>query len=76
MAEDIGDLASALDGLTITKGPEKVTCQWWRSQSPEIQAAVTRNVERVGHTAVSKYLRNQGHRVTPPDIKTHAAGEC
>ena len=75
MAEDI-DLLADLEALQSTKGPEKMTCQWWRAQPPEIQAATTRAVQRVGHTGVSRMLRAKGFRVTPPDIKLHAEDGC
>ena len=76
MTEDIGNLVSTLDSLETSKGPEKVTCQWWRQQPPEVHEAVTRNVARVGHTIVTRKLRESGARVTNPDVKLHAEGKC
>ena len=75
-AEDATGLISELDALEVVKGPERLTCQWWRQQTPETLAAVTRAVQRVGHTAVARHLRSTDNRVTPPDLKLHAEGRC
>lgn len=69
-------LVAGLDAIEIHKGPEKITCLWWREQPQEVREAVTRNYRRVGHTAVTAKLRDAGQRVTAPDIKLHAEGAC
>ena len=75
MAED-ADLMAGLQALSAHKGPQKLTCLWWREQSPELRDLVRRKVETVGHTGVTRYLREKGARVTAPDIKAHAVGKC
>ena len=75
-AEEGTGLISELDSLEVVKGPERLTCQWWRQQSPETLEAVVRAVQRVGHTAVARHLRATSNRVTPPDLKLHAEGRC
>jgi hypothetical protein len=75
VAEDT-DLMAGLEALAVHKGPQKVTCLWWREQSPELLDLVRRKVETVGHTSVARYLRENGARVTPPDLKTHAEDKC
>jgi hypothetical protein len=75
VAED-ADLMAGLEALAVHKGPQKLTCLWWREQTPELRELVRRKVETVGHTGVTRFLRENGARVTAPDIKSHASGKC
>ena len=75
MAEDI-DLASELDALEAFKGPQAFTCQWWATASDRDRDAVKRNVVTKSYTAVTKFMRSKGIRVTAPGIRDHAAGTC
>jgi hypothetical protein len=73
-AED--SLISELDGLEGIKGPEPMTCRWWREVDEPTRDAVVRNVKRVTATTVFKHLRAKGHRVTADGLRDHAAGKC
>lgn len=75
MAEDI-DLAAELDSLEVAKGPDPMTCRFWRGADERTRTAIVRNVKRLGHTAVFKHLRGRGVRVTSDGIRDHAAGKC
>ena len=54
------DLIAELDGLTLTRGPQPITCEWWANASDEQRAAVERNVRRTNFTLVTKKLRALG----------------
>lgn len=69
-------LISELDALEVVKGPEPMTCKFWRELSDERRDAIVRNVQRIGHTRVFAHLKASGFRVTTNGIRDHAAGTC